>query len=142
MRTRTGQQVRPFMNVICSLNSFLWEQPQQSSHWGSRVPAVAQRDQRCLGSTGTQAQSLAQLSGLGIRHYHGCSLGCDCSSDLIPGPGTPYAARQPEKKKERKKLGLQGACFRKHCFCRLRAKSRAQAPSSTTFLLPHPGHFL
>lgn len=29
-----------------------------------------------------------------------CSAGCNCSSDLIPGPVTPYAVGQPNKKKK------------------------------------------
>ena len=63
----------------------------------SGVPAVAQ-DQQCLGRAGTQVQSLVQHSGLRIQHWCGCGYG----SDLIPGPGTPYAVGWPKKKKERK----------------------------------------
>ena len=32
----------------------------------------------------------------------GCGLGHNCVSDLIPGPGTPYAAGWPKKKKRKK----------------------------------------
>ena len=31
-----------------------------------------------------------------------CGIGWNCSSDLIPGPRTPYATRRPKKKKEKK----------------------------------------
>ena len=46
------------------------------------VPAVAQWDWQHLGSTGTQVQSPAWHSGLGL----------DYGLDVIPGPGTPYTA--------------------------------------------------
>jgi len=52
-----------------------------------------------LGNAGTQVRSLAWHSGLRIQHCHSCSLGGDSSSDLIPGPGTPYAVEQGEKKR-------------------------------------------
>ena len=32
-------------------------------------------------------------------HCHSC-LGCNCGSDQIPGPGTPYATRQLKMKKK------------------------------------------
>ena len=67
------------------------------------VPAVAQQDGLCLCSAGTRVQSSARHSGLRIQHCHSCSLGCNCSSDLIPCPGTPHASGQPKKKKEKKK---------------------------------------
>lgn len=44
---------------------------------------------RC--SAGTQVQSPGQHSGLGIRHCH------SCGSNLIPGPGIPYALEWPKK---------------------------------------------
>ena len=31
----------------------------------------------------------------------GCCVGCSCSSDMIPGPGTPYATGWPKKKKQK-----------------------------------------
>ena len=31
--------------------------------------------------------------------YHSCGVGHNCGLYLIPGPGTPYATGQPEKKK-------------------------------------------
>ena len=52
-------------------------------------------------STGTQVQSLAQHSGSRIWQSSSCSLGYNCGSDLIPGPGTPYAVRWPKKKKQK-----------------------------------------
>ena len=63
------------------------------------VPAVAQRDQKCLGSTETQVRSLAWHSGLRIWHCCSCGLDHNCSLDLILGPGTPCAMGQPKKKK-------------------------------------------
>ena len=51
----------------------------------------------------TQVQCLAWYSGLRIQHCHSCSVGGNSGSDLIPGPGTPYATRWPKKKKEKKK---------------------------------------
>ena len=36
-----------------------------------------------------------------------CSLGHNCSSDLIPGPGTPYASGQPKKKEEKKRRWVE-----------------------------------
>ena len=71
------------------------------------APAVAQRNQRCLGSTGTWVQSLSRHSGLRIRHCCSCSLGHHCSLDLIPGSGLPYAMGWPKigGKKRSKVLG-------------------------------------
>ena len=34
---------------------------------------------------------------------YSCSLGLDCSSDLIPGWGTPYATEWPKRRKRKKK---------------------------------------
>ena len=61
------------------------------------VPAVAQWDPWRLGSSETQVQSLAQHSGLRIWYC------CTCSSNLIPGPGTPYATIWVAKKEKKKK---------------------------------------
>ena len=50
-----------------------------------------------------------QLSTVGSRIlcYHSCIvIGYNCSSDLIPGPGTPYAMGWP-KKKENKQTKTQ-----------------------------------
>ena len=54
-----------------------------------------------LGSTGTQVQSPAQHSELRIWPCHSCGLGRNCSWDLTPGPGTPYAMGQQEKEEKR-----------------------------------------
>ena len=35
-------------------------------------------------------QSLAQQSSLRILHCCSCSIGCNCCSDLVPGPGTSH----------------------------------------------------
>ena len=67
------------------------------------VPTVAHWDQRHLGSTGTQVQSLAWHSGLRIRRCRSCGLVCSCSLDLITGPGTPYAEGSLKRKKKKKR---------------------------------------
>ena len=69
------------------------------------VPAVVQQDRQCLGSTGMQVRSLAQHSGLRIWHCHSYGLGCNYSSYVIPGLGTPG---QPRKKKEEEKKKKKG----------------------------------
>ena len=35
-----------------------------------------------------------------IQHCYSFGIGHNCSSDLIPGPGTPYAEGQAKKKKK------------------------------------------
>ena len=64
------------------------------------VPAVAQEDLQPVGSAGPQVPALARHSGLRIWRCCGCGLssglGHSCGSDLIPGPGTPYATGQPK----------------------------------------------
>ena len=62
------------------------------------IPAMAQWDQRCLGSLGSWVQSLAQHSELRIQHCCSCGLGCNYGSDLISGLGTPYTEGQPKLK--------------------------------------------
>ena len=66
------------------------------------VPAVAQWDQQCLGSTTAQVPSSAQHRGLRIQRCYSCSLGHICGLDLIPGLGTPYAMGWPKKEKKKK----------------------------------------
>ena len=51
---------------------------------------MAQQDWWRLGSTGKQVQSPTQYSRLRIWRCR------NCSSDLIPGPGTPYASGRPK----------------------------------------------
>ena len=51
-----------------------------------------------------QVQSLAWHSGLRIWHCHNCGVDYNCSSDLIPGPGTPYAMGQLKKKEKKNEL--------------------------------------
>ena len=62
------------------------------------IPAVAQQDRWCLGSTGTQVRSPAPQSRLRIWCCLSCSLGGSCGLDLIPGLETPCATGQPKKK--------------------------------------------
>ena len=64
---------------------------------------MAQRDQQHLCSTGTQVPSQAWHSELRIQHCHSCSVGCNCSSDLIPVSSTLYVTGWPKKKKKKKK---------------------------------------
>ena len=66
------------------------------------VPAVAQQDQQCLWSTGMQVQSPAWHSALRIWHCCRCGIGYNCSSDMTPGLGIPYAEGWLKKKKEQK----------------------------------------
>ena len=35
-----------------------------------------------------------------LPHCHSCGLGSNCSLDLTPGLGTPYAMGHPKKKKK------------------------------------------
>ena len=62
------------------------------------VPTVAQWDQKHLWSAGTQVPSPAGHRGL---RTCSCSTGYNCSSYLLPGPGTPYAVGQPKTKKKK-----------------------------------------
>ena len=64
--------------------------------WHIRIGGV-------LGGAGMQVLSPACHSGLQMWHCCSYDLGRDCSSDLIPGQGTPYAAGWP-KMKEKKKV--------------------------------------
>ena len=61
---------------------------------------LVQRDQQCLWCAGMQVQCPAWHSGLKIRHCH------SCSSELIPGPGTPYAVGSPKKRKKGNKISF------------------------------------
>lgn len=54
---------------------------------------------RCLGSAGTQIQSLAQCSGLRIPHCHPCDLGPQLGSDLWPGNSICCRVAKNERKK-------------------------------------------
>ena len=63
---------------------------------------MVQWDWRCLGSAGSQVRSSDPHRGSRIRRCCSCSLGCDCGSDLIPDPETPYAVGQPTMKKKKK----------------------------------------
>ena len=58
----------------------------------------------CQGlGTETQVWSLAWHSGLRIQHCCHWDIGCNCSSDLTPGLGTPYTMG-PKKKRKKKIL--------------------------------------
>ena len=76
---------------------------------------MAQQDWWCLGCTGTWVQSLAQHSGL--RVWRCCSLGCHCSSDLIPGLGAPHTSGQPKMKKKKIKCKMyKGVVHISNCY--------------------------
>ena len=68
----------------------------------------------CCSTTGSAASwehwdagsSLARHSGLRIQHT--CGLGHNCGSDVIPGPGTPYAPGAKKKKKKKKERPESG----------------------------------
>lgn len=75
----------------------------------SGVPAVAQRDQRCLWRTGTQVWSLAQRSGLRLLCCGSCSVGCSCALDSILGPGTAIWSSCSQKRE--KKIGSRKERF-------------------------------
>ena len=64
---------------------------------------MARWDWQHLCSMETQVWSLAQHSGLRIWHCCSCSVGHSCSSDLIPGLGTPCAMGWPKKKEKKKR---------------------------------------
>ena len=55
------------------------------------------------GVLGALVRSPAQHSGLGIWGCCSCGLGCNCGSDLIPGPEAPHATGKPKMKKKKKK---------------------------------------
>ena len=75
----------------------------QDKHKWPGVAAVVQRDQRHLPGTEMQVPSPARHSGLRILCCGSCGVGCSYSSDLIPGPGTPYTAEWPKKEKIKQK---------------------------------------
>ena len=54
---------------------------------------------------GSAGSTLSLQWCIGLRIWHCCSCGVSHNfcSDLIPGPGTPYATGQPKKKKKKKK---------------------------------------
>ena len=66
------------------------------------IPTVVQWDWWHLWSAGTQVISQAWHCGLRIQHYNSCGVGHNCGLDLIPVPGTPYAAGWPKMKRKKK----------------------------------------
>ena len=66
---------------------------------------MAQWDQWCLGSPEMQVRYPALHSGLKIWHCCSCSLGYDCSWDMIPGPRN-YICHRAAKKGKKKKTKL------------------------------------
>ena len=63
---------------------------------------MVQWAQQCLCNTRTQVQSPAGHSGLRIWGCHSCSIGHNCSSDLIPGGNSTCCkeAKQTNKQKQ------------------------------------------
>ena len=59
---------------------------------------VAQWDGQYLCHIGMQVQSLAWHSGLQIQHYCSCSMGRNCSSDLIHIPWDSQKTKQNKTK--------------------------------------------
>ena len=57
--------------------------------WPSRITAVS-------GALGCRFTWHSRL-----RIQHCCGIGCKCSSDLIPGLGTPYALRWPKTEEKK-----------------------------------------
>ena len=79
------------------------------------VPAVAQWIKNPTASE-VWVQPLAQHSSrLKIQNCYGCSAGCSCGSDSIPGPATSiyhgYNHLKKEKKKKRKKKTEYNKCW-------------------------------
>ena len=62
---------------------------------------MAQQDQWCLWSAGTQVRSLVRLHGLRILCCHSCGTGRNCGLDLIFGLGALYALGRPKKRKKK-----------------------------------------
>ena len=63
---------------------------------------MVQQDWWCLGSAGTQVQSLGLAQRSGLRMWHCCSCGLGHNYDLIPGLETPYTEGQKRKTKKTK----------------------------------------
>ena len=103
LQPRRGRKHLSWTNLVCYLVQ--WGKARAIKNRGVvGVPAMVQWDLKCLGSAGMQVQFLAWHSGLRIRCCRNCSL------DLSPGPGNPYATGQPKKKrrKKKKKYKLRG----------------------------------
>ena len=71
-----------------------------NNSFNTGVPAAAQRDQWQRWSPGMQVQFPAWQRGLRAWHCCCCGIGSNCSSNVIPGLGTPYAVGQPKKKRK------------------------------------------
>lgn len=69
-----------------------------------QVPSVAHHDQQPLWNPGMQVQCPAPHRGLRIRHCRSCTVGHNCSPNLIPGPETPYAADAVIIKKKKSEM--------------------------------------
>ena len=82
--------------ALCINYTLIKKKKSKTKHW--EFP-LAQWTQWRLWSTGTQVQPLAW-----IWHCCRCGVRCTCSSDLIPGMGTPYATGWAKKKKAKTKL--------------------------------------
>lgn len=53
-------------------------------------------------------------SRLRIWHRHSCGIACKCSSDLIPGQGTPYDTGRPKIEKKKKAMSTSGMAKSRH----------------------------
>ena len=87
------------------------------AQWHRRCPA-------CLGaglipSSAGLIPSSAQFDSLWVKESSVATatwIGCNFGLDLIPGPGTPYAAGWPKKKTNKQKT-LSSSSFPKYSLC-------------------------
>ena len=70
--------------------------------WSSPHGTTRSTSVQCWDAGSIPGSLASQHSGLRVQHCHSCHVGCNCSSDLIPGPGIPYAAER-QKKRERER---------------------------------------
>ena len=84
-------------------------------------------------------------SGLGIQHCRSCGLGCNCGSDLIPGPGDLYAKEQTKKEKKKRKKnsrsstlpGSAGSQLKETCWGFVKAQAHSfHCPAHDSLAFP------
>lgn len=56
-----------------------------------------------------QVQSPVQCGGLRTQHGCSCSIGCNCGSESVPGPGTSIAEGAAVTKQKQQNRGHHGA---------------------------------
>ena len=80
---------------------------------------MVQWAQQCLCNTRTQVQSPAGHSGLRIWGCHSCSIGHNCSSDLIPGGNSICCKEAKQTNKQTKTNSVDhplSPTFENFCF--------------------------